>query len=590
MGIRKKRLSKLWKWVIGIILGLAIAVFAGLWYISSRWEPIVKDRLQLVVADASKNLYKIEYSDLNINVLTGSVTLKNLEIIPDSIVYAEMVSQKTADNSVFKIEIGQLKIRGVRIKQLLVDKVLQVRSVGIEQSDVHLTQYHHKFGDSVPESPAKPLYEVLSATLKNVAVEKLDLNSINFTHVHVHDSVTSSSTELKNIRVNIRDIRIDSAAHYDKQRFFYSKSIDLALPGFRYETHDSIHYVAFDTVFYHSHDSTLIVKNFKFEPLISRTAYHQRLGKAKDLIKLEFKTLRFEKLDPNAFIENNILSARFLKIDSGNLDVSNDLRYPRIMTSKIGKAPHQKLMKVNQRIHIDSIAVNAVDISYAEISGKYHKEGKITFNKATGMLYNVTNDTGQLTKDKWMRADLTALLMNTGKLHAVFGFDMLSNKGDFTCRGSLGPMKGKVLNRILTPLLNAEVASANIKGVKFDLKGTDYRNWGSFNFDYDDLKINLLGTESDGERNKKGLISFVANQFLVHSSNPDSKGKYLIARINYKRPPEYSYFKALWKSLLEGIKYSVGIDKEREKKINNVMNFFKNPFGGNKDEPDKKDE
>src|SRR5690606_23090983 len=133
---------------------------------------------------------------------------------------------------------------------------------------------------------------------------------------------------------------------------------------------------------------------------------------------------------------------------------------------------------------------------------------------------------------------LTAYMMNTGKLHALFSFDMLDKQGSFTYKGTLGPMDGIHLNRILTPLLNAEVSSAKIKGVSFDMQGNDHRNWGSFRMDYDDLKVNLLKLDDEGETSKKGLVSFLANEFLINTSNPDGNGKYHTGTINYRRPAE----------------------------------------------------
>lgn len=84
---------------------------------------------------------------------------------------------------------------------------------------------------------------------------------------------------------------------------------------------------------------------------------------------------------------------------------------------------------------------------------------------------------------------------------------------------------------------------------------------GGFWFDYNDLKIAVLNTDEDGSTSKKKLVSFLANELLLNSSNPNEKGVYLVGKINYRRPHEYSFFKTLWKSLLEGIKQTAGISR-----------------------------
>ena len=168
-----------------------------------------------------------------------------------------------------------------------------------------------------------------------------------------------------------------------------------------------------------------------------------------------------------------------------------------------------------------------------------------------------------------MRADLRAKIMNSGNIHAKLGFDMLSKTGYHTYSGTVGSMKATAFNRILTPLLNVEIASGNIKKVAFNMEGTDHKNWGDFRFDYDDLKISLLNKKKDenGEQSSKKVVSFLINELLINDSNPDKKGVYTVAKVNYTRVPEHTFFKTLWQSLLDGIKQCAGISEEREARL-----------------------
>src|SRR5690606_11992816 len=122
---------------------------------------------------------------------------------------------------------------------------------------------------------------------------------------------------------------------------------------------------------------------------------------------------------------------------------------PKKPTNKVGKSPHQLLLKLKQPIKIDSVLLNIVDISYAEVSRKYKKEGEITFDRTSGVFRNVTNDSLALLQDKMMMADLTTYMMNTGKLDVKFTFDMLDERGAHTYKGALAPMNGQPLNRII---------------------------------------------------------------------------------------------------------------------------------------------
>ncbi|HZH54509.1 MAG TPA: hypothetical protein VFD72_02560, partial [Sphingobacteriaceae bacterium] len=285
------------------------------------------------------------------------------------------------------------------------------------------------------------------------------------------------------------------------------------------------------------------------------------------MIEMEYAKLTFSDLDLALFSRSQRIHTAALLIEEGNIHVSNNRLYPRRIVNKIGKSPHQELMKLNHPIKIDTVFVDNTHISYSEISEKYHQEGAITFERTSGWLANVTNDSLSLAQDQIATADLTTYVMNQGQLHALFTFDMLDERGAFTYKGTLGPMNGKAFNRILTPLLSAEIGSANIRGLRFEMQGHDHRNWGNLWFDYEDMKVNLMQMDEAGNFSRKKLVSFLANELLINDSNPSKNGNYIVGRINYQRPAEFSFFKTLWKSLLEGIKQTAGITPEREARI-----------------------
>src|SRR5690606_7846695 len=150
-------------------------------------------------------------------------------------------------------------------------------------------------------------------------------------------------------------------------------------------------------------------------------------------------------------------------------------------------------------------------------------------------------------------------------------FDMTSKVGAYTYKGTLGKMDLTVVNKMIRPLLNVEVKSGNLSQITFDIWANDYRSKGTFKMDYDDLKVNILTeTGDDGRREKKGLLSFMINQVLFNPGNPDLYGKYTVGHINKHRDPNHPLFKAMWQTLLVGIKQCVGLGPEREAKLMNT--------------------
>jgi hypothetical protein len=69
---------KLLKW-IGGILGVLILITAGAAiYISATWKPFITEKIKSGVYESSDHLYRINFNELRLNVLTGTATLDSV--------------------------------------------------------------------------------------------------------------------------------------------------------------------------------------------------------------------------------------------------------------------------------------------------------------------------------------------------------------------------------------------------------------------------------------------------------------------------------------------------------------------------------
>ena len=66
---------------------------------------------------------------------------------------------------------------------------------------------------------------------------------------------------------------------------------------------------------------------------------------------------------------------------------------------------------------------------------------------------------------------------------------------------------------------------------------------------------------------KQGLMSFLANALIIRSDNPDANGILIKAPVMRERIETASFFNFIWKTLLQGVKYSVGLTPQKEKEI-----------------------
>lgn len=552
------------KWLLGTLTFFIVILFAGAWYLSKNWKPIIESKLKEVIINASDSLYTLQYSDMDINISFGNIALDSVVLTPDSAVYQKLVAQKKAPNNQYYIKLKALRIKHFSLADIIFSKKLSISSIVLDEPAIHLTHEYHAYNDTISTEPRKKLYDHIKSVFKSVSVSKVIVEDADFRYSNIEGG-RPKGMSVKGVNINVKDILIDSLSSTDTSRFFYTKNIDVQLPKFEYNLPSGFYKIAFDGLRINTQEKTIALKNAVFKPRMNKHTFFKKKNENVTMSDLTFGQVQLNGIDFHRLIEYQQLFGTTVNLANGLASFSEDLRYPRFPKNKIGHAPYQQLMKVKMIFHFEKVFVNNITVAYDEHSAKYDKNGSITFNNATGVLTNVTNDRRLLRNNRIMRADITAKVMNAGKLNVKFGFDMLSKGGSYTYAGTLGPMSATAFDRILVPLVNVQIASGNIKGISFNMQGTDYKNWGTFKFDYDDLKVNILSApKDDGQVGSKKTISYIINKVLINQSNPDSKGVYHVGLVDYTRVPEYSFFKTLWQSLLRGIIQCAGISPKTE--------------------------
>lgn len=556
-----------WKWILAVFSFIIICVLSVFWYYSRNWKPIVEEKLKEVVHKSTNGLYTLKYDDLDLNIGLGNATLWNAELIPDSTIYQKQVIQREAPNNRYHIKLRALKIKRFSLLDVLSDKRLNISSIVFEEPDIHLISEYHAYNDTISDKPKKTLYENVKDIFTSINVKDIKIEGVKFKYSKIEEG-KSSDINLDSVNINVHDVLVDETSLSDSSRLYYTKMVDVQIPGFEYNLPDGFYKAKFEDLRINTRDQNILFTKVFYGPKMSKGSFFKQKNQNVTMAVIAFDTLRLEQLDFRRLIDNQQTIASKVQLKNGKVDLSADKRYPKYPVVKIGHSPHQQLMKAKKLLRLDTIVVDNISVTYYEFSSKFGREGSISFDHAHGILTNVTNDSIRLVDDRYMRADLNAKIMGKGNLHAKFNFDMLSPSGNYTYSGTLGAMNATAFNRILQPLLNVEIASGNIKKVSFNMQGTDRKNWGDFRFDYNDLKIRLLDSElENGEKKSKKLVSFIVNQILINDSNPDANEVYHVGNINYTRVPQHTFFKTIWQSLLEGIKQCAGISPEREAKL-----------------------
>lgn len=570
--ISKKR--KRIKWILGVLLVLVLIIGSASWYISGKIKPIVQQELGAVVNKATNGLYNIKFNTVNVNPLTGNASLTEVSLVPDTSVYRKLLAQQKAPNNLYIIELHKLSIKKFHPFKIYFDKKLEIDLVLFDQPHITMINKSLAFNEDKLPQPDKSPYDYIKNIFSSLHVKSIDFKNASFKYINNNDAEPEIDT-VSNITITLKDWLIDSTSAKDKNRFYLLKDAYVYLNNYTYATPDSMYYIKASQFEFSASQKKLNIKEFALEPRYSEKEFAKVNGYARDRYSLQLNNIDFYGINLFSYIKNREVLANEMSIANGTLSVFNDNSYPKLLKDKTGRFPHQLFQEIKIPITIKKINLNSLDISYAEFDKESGQRGRISFNNTSGVITNVTNQNKYKRIDPIIEANLQSYLMEQGKLNVGFKFNVLAPKADFSYQGQLLNMDARQLNYITKPLAMLQIKSCLVRSLAFDIKANDEVAKGKVDFIYNDLSLGLMKRHEGGERLKRlGILSLIANAMIIYSDNPSEDGKFTSAPVYYERKTTGSFFNYVWKTLFQGVKYSIGFTPKKEAEIRSYVKRF----------------
>lgn len=567
MIINRQRKYSILKWLLGIVTGFCLCAGAILWYVSVKLRPKMTEQVKNLLLNSTDSLYHIDFKILHANLITGNASLIDVKINPDSNRYKKLVALKRAPNNLYHVSLKKLVIQGFHPYQVYKNNKLDVNQILFDKSEISMVNKQLDFNENRPPRPIKSPYDYISKFLKEVRVKIIDFKDISFKYINKNDAMPEIDS-ISKLNITLKDMLIDSASVVDTSRLYLLKDVVVNLNNYRFATPDSMYYVNLNQLDFTASTGKLNVKQFGLVPRYDEMKFGKVAGYARDRYSIQMNDINFNHIDLPLYVRKQELKATEMNIANGYVAVFNNNMLPKRNLNRIGRYPHQLLQKIKMPISIKKINLKNIDVSYAEFDKESFQRGVVTFEHTRGIITNATNVDKIKAANPFMVANLTTYMMGKGKLEVNFKFNLSANNGAFDYNGSLTNMPGRLMNRLTRPLGMVQIKHGDVKKLSFDVKANDNEATGNLSFAYNNFSIALMKRDIEkGRLVRRGLMSFLANNLIINSDNPDENGRFVTANINYKREPKASFFNFLWRSLFQGIKYSVGITPQKEQQI-----------------------
>jgi len=547
------------KWVI-VLSSLSIIIIAVFVYFKLRgtkdFEPLIKEKLQQLVLEGSDSLYRLDIDKIEVDISDAHIIVKNASLNIDSARLVLLDSLKRAPNDVFKVSLKDLVIDGIGPDDFLKKKNIDLNVIYITEPVVEI--FHHKRAYNYSPPDSVTLYKKIGKEVGHFSINQLSVQNIDFKYHNVSNG--NKLTHFKNVSFDFRSILIDSSTQNDSTRFLYAKDAKITLSDYNITTPDSLYHFHVDSMILNAASRKLDLSNLSLKPVGDKEDFSKKLDYYKDRYDITIKKASIQYIEWWQLLSEDGLTARQIKLDDGKVEIFADrtLRDPH--KNKVGNYPHQILMRLKLPVMINNIDVNNFKVTYTELNAKTGKKGTITFDDISGSFTNITNRKEVIDQNKYFSLNANAKLMNAGALHALFKFDLANaNTGNFSLDLEVGNMDGKELNTATKPLGLFEIKNADIKKILLHMNANDNNSNGTVTFYYNELQVDVLkqDEEQHNKLKKRGLISFIANNFVIKQSNTSDDNNKDPKHVSYKRDPEKSFFNLIWKTLFTGLSMTV---------------------------------
>lgn len=569
--------KKIWKWLAGVLLILIVSIGCASLYFSMQWKPVLTEKIKEVVSKGSADLYKIDFKDIHLNLLAGSVTVDSILLAPDTAVFNKRKKLGNAPTHLFQVKLARLRLRHIGIFEVWLHKKIKMNDIILENPSINMI--YNKV-DKRPDTlkDKRSLYELISKTLAAVHIGGIKIADADFDYINGADGRLLNS--VKHLNVQIRDFKLDAATEKDTTRFYYAKDVSFELAGYHSLTKDKLYTMKVDTITGSATGQTIRIKGFKMIPMYPDLAFSRKLKVQKDRYDLVFGEVAFTGIDFVKFNLDRVIHAKSLKIGQTIAKVFMNREMPPGSANKGNNFPHMALQRLPIPVTIDTLKLNKVSVAYTEYNPMSQQRGTVNIDQLTGQVLNVTNDSSSLARNHFAVADISALMIKAAQLKIMIKLNLLAKNGAFSFKGHIGKLDMVKLNPLAQPLGMVEIETGQIQKIDFDVQANEKGSDGTMQLYYNQLKVKLLKEGENGKPvQKKGLLSFLANTLIIKDENPSKNGDLRTAKIHFERPPGASFFNLLWKSVFVGMRETIGLGiipmQSPEKSRKEVVNKMK---------------
>lgn len=534
---RRRKRFRLDKRTIAGLAGLVVLTIGGGWWrATSIVNRLLRDWAVGVVVQQSAGVYRLDPIGVHVNWVLRRVTVDSFQLTTDRAVNAHQPKPLAE----VRIGLSLCTISGVHMVTLARGAGLIAASLGCAAGGVAV-KVPRRVWDSttvrVPAPPGAPKtgertgFLVLQQGLRlppyapRLRIARITFPALAFDFRLPLGRSDETRLELERLQWNMVDLTIDPRDTIAAARPLFSRKVELVA----------------NTFVAHPESSTAVRVGMLRASLTDSTIEAQGIGAElgpsqryrHDVIKLAVGRTMAEGIDFGAFASGRGVRARRVEVDSLGVDITSDKRQPDNPIHRPHRTPQQWIADLDLALRLDSVLVRDGELVYREQAVGRARPGVMTFAGVQATAVNVVHRV-----DRWRGSDIMSLatsarFQNVAPFDVQFTIPLDAPQFNMTFRGTVGAMPATALNPFIEEVLPLRISDGKLTGITFNAAVSAGVARGAITPRFTDLSVSVMRRGSGGILGgggivggvARGIVSFMANQWMVRDNNPDNPTK-----------------------------------------------------------------
>ncbi|MGB8194110.1 MAG: hypothetical protein WCF67_19415 [Chitinophagaceae bacterium] len=522
----------------GLIILLMLAVIGVNIYLKTA----INNRLSNTVNKASHGLYTLEYSGIRVNILTGTLIIRDVKLIPDTTLLSRLRQQHTAPKLVVGANTSRLAFRNVHWLAFLNSHQLHIGKLVMEQP--HFSVIHLRHDSSIASAGISDV----SNQLKDLRIGTLSLEDAIVQYHAIDTGQRSTHNAVEHLDLDLSKIHFANIGTRNAE--LTAEDYRIRVKEYKRITDDSLYVIGIKGLDFSSKKKNGRLDSFYTEPRYDEKEFARKFDHQETRYQVQLKDITFDGVELTSLSDNVQLIVKKLDIGSGAANMFMDRSLPPRKADDGEIVISKKVAKLFVPFALEQITFNNFGISYREYNPASGKTAHLSLEDVTIKGSNLTNLPAFINRNKQFKAGITGRFLNA-EVKADFDFDLTNSQGSFTGRIKANQIAADRLNPILSAIAKIEARKGILKQLEASVSGNENEATANVNLLYEGLKVNILQKEGDTLK-KKGIKTMFANLFVM-DDNPKDGVLRTATSVRRQRAPGKSFFNMFWSAIAAGI-------------------------------------